>query len=75
MPSAEISTRFALLCRRVPASICLFLLAAPLMAVEERFVDRPPFDQLILDEANKSAILNVEPLELPDAKCRLSHRA
>lgn len=35
---------------------------------EERLLDRPPFDQVILDEANRGAVLDVSPLELPERK-------
>ncbi len=39
--------------------------AGRLWAAEDRLCDLPPFDQILLDEANKSAVLNVEPLDLP----------
>ena len=49
---------------------CLLALAftGPLVAAEERLCDLPPFDQIVLDDINKNAVLNVEPLELPEHK-------
>ncbi len=32
---------------------------------QQRLLDRPPFDQIVLDEENKSATLDVFPLDLP----------
>jgi tetratricopeptide (TPR) repeat protein len=50
----------------------LFLFAyliAPSSAIAaERLVDRPPFDQVQLDEANHHAALQVTPLDLPNRK-------
>ena len=68
-------------CRQSPSgsAAVLFALArhrGPLAAAEERLCDMPPFDQIVLDEINKNAVLNVEPLELPGAQgCRRSRRA
>ena len=45
----------------------LAVLSRPLLAAE-RLVDRPPFDQVKLDEANHNAILQVEPLDLPNRR-------
>ena len=35
------------------------------LADEKRLVDRPPFDQVILDEANDNAVIDVAPLDFP----------
>jgi ABC-type transport system substrate-binding protein len=41
----------------------IVLLAAHAFAEEERACDLPPFDQVVLDEANENAVLKIEPLE------------
>jgi tetratricopeptide (TPR) repeat protein len=46
----------------------MLTLAAPVSAAEERLVDLPPFDQILLDADNNNALLKVEPLELPGRK-------
>jgi ABC-type transport system substrate-binding protein/tetratricopeptide (TPR) repeat protein len=49
-------------------ALSLVALIANLLAAAERLVDRPPFDQLQLDEANHHAVLQVAPLDLPNRK-------
>jgi tetratricopeptide (TPR) repeat protein len=69
MPAVAISKRLSLAFPGRGASLVFALaLATPLVAAEERVCDRPPFDQILLDEVNKSAVLNVEPLDLPERK-------
>lgn len=68
MPTIRDTLRPALRCRWAIACVLPLFIAVSLQAAEERFVDRPPFDQILLDEANKNTILNVEPLELPQRK-------
>jgi tetratricopeptide (TPR) repeat protein len=43
----------------------MLALPASAEAVEERLCDLPPFDQILLDETNKNALLDVELLDLP----------
>lgn len=51
------------------SALCFFLLAPSLViAADERLVDQPPFDQVVLDETNNNAVLNVALLELPDRR-------
>jgi len=68
MPSVASSARFALGCHWLCQCLLILGFVSPLSAQEDRLVDLPPFDQLILDEANQSTVLNVEPLDLPDRK-------
>ena len=51
------------MCLGAVAAIAATAVAAA--APEERLVDLPPFDLVVLDEANGNAALQVEPLELP----------
>ncbi|MEX2091156.1 MAG: ABC transporter substrate-binding protein [Pirellulales bacterium] len=68
MPTVAISKRVSLTCHWLCQCLFALAVAAPLWAAEERLCDRPPFDQILLDEVNKSAVLNVEPLDLPERK-------
>lgn len=54
-------------CWLVPCLLATAL-SAELLIAEERLCDMPPFDQILLDEANKNAVLNVEPLDFPNRK-------
>ena len=56
-------------CRRADLRFSLsilFLLIASSANAAERLVDRAPFDQIMLDEANHNAVLQVAPLNLPN---------
>ena len=68
MPAVAISKRVSLTCHWLCQCSFALAVAAPLWAAEERLCDRPPFDQILLDEVNKSTVLNVEPLDLPERK-------
>jgi tetratricopeptide (TPR) repeat protein len=77
MPSAMIGVRRSW---HVAASTVLLSLARLILAIgltaavsrpllaAERLVDRPPFDQVLLDEANHNAVLEVAPLNLPNRR-------
>jgi len=62
------SSPFRIGCRSFCQCLYWLALAAPLLAAEQRLCDMPPFDQIVLDDANKNAVLDVEPLDLPGRK-------
>ncbi|MGD9636452.1 MAG: ABC transporter substrate-binding protein, partial [Pirellulales bacterium] len=60
--------RWWLTCLFCAGGICAALCPLAFAEEEERACDLPPFDQVVLDAANKNAVLKVEPLELPNRK-------
>jgi ABC-type transport system substrate-binding protein len=45
--------------------LLVFVIVPRVIGEEKRLVDRPPFDQVVLDEANQNATIEVAPLDFP----------
>ncbi len=65
MPQADFRWSFRSVCCWLCIGVGMLALPASAAAVEERLCDLPPFDQILLDETNKNALLDVELLDLP----------
>jgi peptide/nickel transport system substrate-binding protein len=68
MRTAALSMRNAIGCQWLGPCLLAIATAAPLLADEQPLCDLPPFDQILLDDANHNAVLNVEPLDFPGGK-------
>lgn len=49
-------------------SVCFTVGTASVSGAAERLIDRSPFDQLVLDEANHNAVLEISPAAFPDRR-------
>jgi hypothetical protein len=68
MPTVYSSIRLTRRGRCLWACFLALLAAATCRAAEDRLADQPAFDQVILNDANKNMVLNVEPLDVPDRR-------
>jgi peptide/nickel transport system substrate-binding protein len=65
-PLAARRSSLAFVIRHSSFVICLVFFASPALAADApSLLDRPPFDQIVLNEANQNAHLDVVPLNLP----------
>ncbi|HEY4234785.1 MAG TPA: ABC transporter substrate-binding protein [Lacipirellulaceae bacterium] len=55
-------------CARLILALGLTAAVSRPLPAAERLADRPPFDQVVLDEANHNAVLQVAPLNLPNRR-------